>query len=117
MIAGTMLQVAGGLWSIGSGLTEMGRLSAERLRRMKLANAQTLGSATAMGAASGVEFTSESIQRHLQTMASEFQKQETDFQYGADQAATNMAMSTGLNMLSDVGKGVADQGKADNWWR
>lgn len=117
MILGAMMQAAGSLWSIGSGLTEMGRANAIRLRQLRMAQAQKTGEARSIAGASGVEFSSETIQRHLQTMQMEFTRQASNLEYGGDQAAINMALSTGMQGLSDVGKGVAQQGAMDNWWR
>ncbi len=117
MILGAMASAAGSLWSIGGGLLEMGRLNGERLRRLRLQHAQKMGEARSVAGASGVEFSSESIQRHLQTMQTEFTRQEQNLEYAGGQAALNMALSTGMQGLSDVGKGIAQQGALENWWR
>lgn len=117
MIFGAMASAAGSLWSMGAGLTEMGRIAGERKRRMRLEQAQRLGTARSVAGASGVEFSSDSIQRHLQTMQTEFTRQADSFDYGAGMAATNMALTTGIQGLSDVGKGIAEQGALENWWR
>lgn len=117
MILGAMLQAGGSLWSMGAGLTEMERLRGERMRALRLQQGQKLGEARATAGASGVEYSSESIQRHLQTMQQEFTLQQTRLENAGDQAALNMALSYGLQGVSDVGRGVAMQGAIENWWR
>lgn len=89
----------------------------EALRRLRAQHERVLGEATARGAASGVEFEGEGLQRYLASMRDEFARQETWLaNAGASQAgATSTAADLGL--FTDLGGALFRFGQDNAWWK
>ncbi len=96
----------------------------EEVRRFEAQKNQTIGTATAIGAASGVEFQSGSLQKYLSDMAEEFRKQ-TDWMKAAGyEKAANLERSADIatvaapfKLFGDVGASLFRFGESQNWWQ
>lgn len=89
----------------------------EELRRRKMADAQTLGQATAAGAASGIEFESGSLQNYLGSMRAEMQRQQ-EWQRRAGAAnASNVSTAATLGLVTDFAGTLDSYARSNNYWR
>lgn len=96
---------------------EMRRQAREELRRDQAKNNATLGTARAAAGASGVEYTSTSLQDWLTTMDEEFTRAE---QWGfRSKMKEASAMDSGalFGLIGDLGGTAMQYGAANNWFR
>ena len=91
--------------------------TAEQERRLRLAQGQQLGQAEAAGAASGFEFKGGSLQMHLQNMREEFARQAAWMQRAGNRVAQDISTAGTFGALTDLGGGLFNFGKSQNWWR
>lgn len=114
------LTVAKGVSSLLSGQEAARQKRAETteaVRRLRLDQSRTLGQAQAVGAASGVEFSSASTQTYLASMSAEF-KREADWMTRAGSAQASAASNAaGFNLATDLGAGLFQFGASNNWFR
>lgn len=89
----------------------------EQVRRLEAEQQQQLGAARAAGAASGADFESTSIQRHLANMAEEFRRQVNFTRRAGMNQASDVSAAGTLGLFSDLGGSLFSFGKANNWWR
>lgn len=82
------------------------RIIDEQTRRMRLEHDRTISLATATGAASGIEFESQSLQTALTTMTSEFRSQEDLFRKTGYQEASDMGQAGTWNAFGDIAGGL-----------
>ena len=115
--AGAVVGTIAGLWGELDGSNQRRAETEEAVRRMKLKQAQYLGTATSRAAASGVEFGSESVQAYLTGMADQFRKEsEWALKSGltvADAQATGAWLNAGAGLVKNAG----DFAKSQNWFQ
>ena len=116
-LAGGLAGAAYGWWNSSQQSAEQRRVLNEQLRRQKMQQAQVLGTATARGAASGIEFESASLQGLLSEMQAEFDRQNA-WTRRSGMAAANATDAAGkFNFVADLGSSLFRFGGANNWWR
>jgi hypothetical protein len=93
------------------------RQTDEQVRRMQAQAAQTVGTTQAAGAASGIEFDSNSLQAHLAAMKAEFERQATWTRRAGYAAADATAISGVLGAGGDLGGSLFRFGAANNWFK
>lgn len=89
----------------------------EILRRRKLAQAQTLGTAKAVGGGSGFEFESEGLQKYYADMAAEFARMNEWTRSAGYRQANDLAGAGKFGLLGDIGGALFSFGQANNWWQ
>lgn len=89
----------------------------EQVRRLRLQQEATLSTARAAGAASGVEFGSESLQLYLGAMDAEFRRQADWMKKAGYKRAATTEQAGALGFVSDLGGALFQYGAANNWWR
>ena len=95
----------------------MRRKAAEELRRKQLQDAQVLGQATAVGAASGVEFDSSSLQGYLGEMRAEMLRQQEWQRASGETNAGNVSQAGTIGLISNLGSTFSSFAKDNNHWR
>lgn len=91
------------------------RFGAEQARRMRFEHDRTIGEAAARGAASGVEFESESLQKYLADMTQEFRIEEDWVRKAAEAEAKAMRTASTFSMFSGIGSSLLSYGQMTNW--
>jgi hypothetical protein len=126
--------IAGGLFGLFSGskaadlqeqAARMKRLQVdEEVRRFDAQAEQQTGIAEAIGAASGVDFQSESLQKYLSDMTSEFRRQSSWLKEAgyAEADAINKSAgltrdSTALKTITDIGSSLFQFSKDMDWFK
>lgn len=89
----------------------------EQLRRFNAEAEQRLGMARAAGAASGVEFESESLQNYLDSMSTEFRRQAEWMRRAGYRGARITEQAGNFGLVSDLGSSMIRFGQSNNWWR
>jgi hypothetical protein len=115
-IGGTALKAGFGLFSSWRQAQDERAATRETLRRMRAQNAQVLGEATALGAAT--EFgLSGSLPNYLQLVRQEMDRQ-VDWERRARDRATGLGLLSGVfGAVADVGGGINKIGAMNNWWQ
>ena len=115
-----MMGVLGAFSSLWSGFAQSDAIqkkAQEEQRRAHLEHSQVLGTTRAVGASSGVEFSSVSLQNYLSTMDTEFRKQEQWALNAAQDQAGSILTASAFKAQSDIFKSAFDYGQASNWGR
>ncbi len=89
----------------------------EKVRRMKAAQKQVMGTAVSRAAGSGVEFDSQGIQTFLGAMQSEFDKQLDWVRRSGGKSMSSTQQEGSWNFASDLGSSMFRFGESNNWWR
>jgi hypothetical protein len=82
------------------------RLIDEQARRIRMQHDRTISLAQATGAASGIEYESQSLQTALNTMTSEFRSQEDLFRKTGYQEAKDVEQAGMWNAFGDIAGGL-----------
>ena len=114
---GIGLASAGASWWLGNQQAERQRdETEEKVRRMHLQNQQTLGKATAAGAASGFAFGSAGLQKYLTDMQAEFGKQENWALNAGMAEADATEQAAKWSFVTGAGRSGFDFAKNNNYW-
>jgi hypothetical protein len=89
----------------------------EAVRRLKVSQDRTLGDTTARGAASGIEFGSESLSTYLRQMSAEFEKEATWMRKSGYQEAGATEKAGTYGLLGDLGGGIFKFGAMNGWYK
>lgn len=115
---GLGLAGAGASWWLGEKAADQQRAdSAEQVRRFRAQHAQVLGETTARGAASGIEFESQGLQRYLSDMSTEFARQEEWMRRAGERQAAATSLGAKLGFLTGAAGSFNQFAAANNWWQ
>jgi hypothetical protein len=115
---GVGLASAGASWWLGNKQADQQRAETrEQLRRFRLQHQATLGEAQARGAASGIEFESQGLQRDLSDMETEFGRQEKWMLDAGMAQAQATETAAKFSFLTGGAGSFFDFAKNNNWWR
>lgn len=89
----------------------------ERVRQQDTKNALTLGEAQASGAASGVEYSSGSLQTYLNLMSAEFRRQSELGKRSVNEGADAMQTAGIIGGFTNAAGTLFQFGQSNNWWR
>jgi hypothetical protein len=118
--------VALGLGALNAGFDFLGGMdradkikkeTEEMVRRFTIQGQKTVGQATALGAASGVDSESASLTKYLTDMSAEFQR-ETDWLRSSGEAQADAAKMSGMFQgFGQLGSSLFSFGSANNWFK
>jgi hypothetical protein len=119
-IAGAGLGVAGAFGSFfgkKAQAAEMRRQTLEQVRRDQFQHNTTVGQARTLGAGSGIEYESASLQDYLKNMHDEFKRQEQWTLRSGMKQASAVSSSALFGLIGDLGGTMTQFGAANNWFQ
>lgn len=91
--------------------------TAEMARRLMRRNNETLSTATALGAASGITSDSKSLTAYLTDMSAEFRRQADWMKQAGEAGASAIELQSQYGAASNLGSSIFQFGAANNWFK
>ena len=112
-----MMNALGTMWSGFAAADQVKKKNDEEIRRQLEQGKQQIGRAAAVGAASGVEFNSASLQAYLGNMSEQFAKHAMWQKEASNATQADILFSAGASSITDFAKAAHTDAQANNWWQ